>query len=445
MSNKAGTLNNKDIGLISAQGGRVVREDNIVLNWADLMQTMYSGPSLINGKQQGTVFGVDMVIGQEKPAVSGKWDMGLLLDALVPSFVGTGYIQRTPGEETVELSTGTDVDGEAMVYSLKRVRYDPGTPLFMDYTVAFPKIEDANGDYTCGIGFSDGQDGFLHGSRRRNDEIEYGFILLRGGVETWYPMNGAEMPLDYNNLNIFRMDGGYLGVAPTNIHIQDIDQEIFVRLHRQKYIQRVTNVKTPDLSVGAFIRNEGNTNDIKILNGSFRAGTINGGQQDDPSAVLNTYERAYSEGAGINQTIFAFRNDLEVDMYNYLDISGVPTTELTKNTIASKLLQVKVAVLDNNKIVDIDLWIVPISDIISGTFTPVDLGRSVLKVSDDAVVDLTNAIRLETFLLGKDDRIPQPSIEQDDLLFPGFVGIFTLTTASANFDVNAYIKYADKY
>lgn len=425
--------------------GNYYDADGNTFNLVDILTGDTSVRTLVNGKPQGTVFGVDMVVGQEKVAISGKWDMGLQLDGLIREFIGTGYLKITDGEETIELGTGTDADGESKVYSLNRVRYEPGAPLFMDYTVAWPKLEDSNGDYTMGVGFYDGVDGFVQGHRRRTDALEYGFILYRGGVETWFPANGPIMPLNYNNLNIHRLDGGYLGVAPTNLYVRNTLEELFLRLHRQTYEQRTTNVKTPDLPVGAFVRNEGNTNNVVLLNGSFKAGTINGGQKEDPSAVVNTYDRTFAAGAGIDQTIFAFRNDMEVDMYTYVDINETPTTSLLKNTIAAQLKQVKLAVLDNNKNVVIDLYVTSIDDITSGTFTPVDLGRSVLKVSEDAVVDLTNALKLETFLLGKDAQNPDSEIKEVDLLFPGQVAIFVYTTLSVNFDFNTFIKYKDRY
>ncbi len=397
------------------------------------------GTTYVNGKPQGTVFGADMVIAQEKAQISGKWDMGLNLRAPLPTIVGTGYMKVQENESTFEIGTGTDANGSFKLISKTRVRYEPGAPIFAKFTAAFPKIEDSNGDYTCGMGLGDYSEGWFLAQRRRNNVLEYGFILLRGGIEEWFDYNG-ELPENMNNLIIYRLEAGYLGVAPTNLYWRDTVNEVFKRFHRQTYAQRVTSVKKPDLPVSSFVRNEGNTTNITLLNGSFEAGTINGGTTIDPNARIETYERSFTATSGTNQTIFSFKNPLVVEMYDYFDINAIPTTREFNNSINSQLLQIAFEGIGANKLVDINLYAIPIDDVTSGTYTPVRLGFSVLSVSDDAVVDFTNARKLSSFVL----NFPK-NISFLDLLHPGEVAIFVYSTTSTNFDFKAFMKFQDLF
>ena len=115
-----------------------------------------------------------------------------------------------------------------------------------------------------------------------------------------------------------------------------------------------------------------------------------------------------------------------------------------RNSIASQLLEVGLTAIDNNKLVDVDLVVVPSADITTGTFTPVELGYSVIDVSEDATPVLTNARYLEIFTLGK-DTVLNKVITTLDLLFPGETAMFIYTTTSVNFDFGAFIKYQDLF
>jgi len=441
LDTKAGPYNIEGTG---PQTGRRIIEDGSTVNIGNIAYDERYATSLINGKPQGTVFGVDMIVDEEIPQVKAKWDMGLnpTSQAII---IGTGYAKVTTNQTTLELGTGTDADGAIKIKSQKRIRYSPGSAIYGTFTAAFPKLEDSNGDYTMGLGLYDFNEGYLLAQRRRGDILEYGFILINNGNELFVPYNGILPidPVDLNNLVIYRLETGYLGTAPTNIYWRDTVNEIFKRYHRQVYNQRTTSVLKPDLPVGAFVRNEGNTNNLTLLNGSYVAGTIGGNFEFDVSARPQTYERDLSAPPGTDLTLFAFKNEEIVSMVGQVDITGIPTFRDFNNSVASQLLEVKLAALDNNKLVNVDLYIADISDIISGTFTPIKLGSSILEVSEDAVIDLTNAEKLEGYRLVKDGQNPDPVISTFDLLFPGKVAIFVYTTTSVTFDLSVFIKYQD--
>lgn len=441
-----------DIDTMGPQSGRRIIEDGSTVNIGNIQYDERYSVSLINGKPQGTIFGVDLVVGSEKISVAGKWNVGLIRELFESLFVGTGIIQITPGEQTIELVAGIEANSITFGFTKLRIRYEAGAPLIGVFTVAFPELADSNGDYTCGIGLIDPVDGWAFCQRRRINALEYGFQLRKNGIKSWFPLDYdyESLPLSPYDLNIIRMQGGFLGVAPTDVYLQEFeDSEVFIRLHRQIYKQKVTSVATPDLPLGMFIENEGNTLATKILNGSYRGGVIDGGQQEDPSAIISTYDRSYIATPGINNIIFSFKNDETVEMLDSFDYNEDVTTRVFKNPITSQLLEVKMAVLDNNKNVRIDVYVTSQENIISGIYTSVELGRSVLKVSEDADIDLNNPLiparKIEQFLLLKDGQIPNSVIATLDLLSPGDVAIFVSTTTSVNFTIDAYIKYADRY
>lgn len=426
-----------DLLNIFPRTGELLNSEGRIVNEADVIGG--SAPNLVNGKPQGTVFGSDMVVSMEKAQVSGKWSMGINVVDFIISIITTGYGKVTTGESTIELGTGISPTGSVFFKTIKRIRYEPGTPIFEKFTAAFPLLASSNGDYTMGIGMGDGEDGFFLGHRRRNGALEYGFILVKSSAETWVPYNG-ELPSDPSDLNIYRIEAGYLGIAPTNLYWVDTANEVFKRWHREEYNQRVTSVRKPDLPAAAFVRNEGNTTNVTLLNGSFEAGTINGGPGFDPSVRQFTQERAFSAASGTNVLIFAFKNPVTVSMFDSIDIGGVPTSRNFTNSIASQLLEVNIEGSGNNKIVQPSLWKLPISAITSGTFTKVQVGESVLEVSTNAVFSLANARKLDNFTLNS-----PKNLEELYLLYPNEAAVFVYTTTSVTFDMRALIKYQDLF
>lgn len=422
---------------IFPRNGEMLNSLGRIVNEADTLSG--ESPNLINGKPQGTVFGTDAVVSMEKAQVSGKWDMGIELRGADLAITTTGYVKVTDDESTLEAGTGVSPTGAVKIQTQKRIRYEPGTPIFGKFTAAFPPLSASNGDYTVGIGLGDGSDGIYLAQRRRLGALEYGFILMRGGDETFIPLNGT-LPPEPTDLNIYRIDAGYLGIAPTNIYWVDTVAEVFKRAHRQVYNQRITSVKKPDLPAAIFVRNEGNTQNITLLNGSFEAGTVNGGAGFDPSVRKFSYERSFSAAAGTNVLIFAFKNPATSDMYGYVDGALTPTLRTFINSIASQLLEVSIEGTGNNKIVSPSLYALPAGGITGGAFNRVDLGNSVLEVSTNATFTLANARKLDNFVL----NTPK-TVQGLELLFPGEDAVFIYTTQSVTFDMRAFIKYQDLF
>ena len=424
--------------------GRFQKEDNTVINIADMLFSTYGGETKINGKTSGTSFGVDFTVATEKPDSAGKWDQGINFNAIVTDIQNGGYFKITPTESTIEVATGSLANGSCFARSKKQLRYQPGIPAYGKFTAAFPSDVGVTGDYIVGIGMLNVNCGYAMVKKRISGVSKYQFLLRRKTVDIFYDLDGDDMSaINFENLNIFRIDYGYLGVDSTKLRVRDEENNKWLMVHKQVYNQRITNIETPNLSCGAFAKNLGNTTDIKIINGSFQFGTVDGGSNIDPSGRSNS-QGIIKTGAiaGTRLMIYAFKNPTTVTMYDSVNSAGTKTTRVFTNDIASKLQEVKFST-DGTKPVNIELLITDIANITSGTFNTVESGVSVLDVSIDAVINFTGAKVLDAYPLQKIDSI-DALIVQDYLLFPGQVAAFVYTTTNTT-DLQAFIKYNDLF
>jgi hypothetical protein len=446
MSNPAGGPNNKPIQRISAQGGRVVREDNTVLNWADEMWLERYGVTLINGKPSGTSFGADFVVATEKAELAAKWEQGIPLKSITLDLQLTSRLLVTPDEVTLQLETGTDPAAFGYVYSNQRIRYEPGVPGYMKFTFAADP-DNHNGDYDSAFGLIGPNSGYAIANRVVGGVSKLQFLLRNKGVDTYFDLNGDPFPEDQDvtNLNIYRIDYGFLGIDTTRLFVRDIANKKWVLLHEQAYPQRTTSINTPNLPVGALVRNNGNTANVMILNGSVQAGNIDGRLSTDPSARQKSYELTKSVGGATDGTVFGFRNDTTMEGYDSIDSAGATTTRIFPNTIASLLKKIK-GTTDGAQNVVVSLYLTTIDNIISGTFTPVELGYSVLDVSEDVIVDLNapETELLDSFPLTKVDSYRETVIAENNLLRPGQIAIFVYTT-QAGTDLTWFISFEDLF
>lgn len=444
MSNAAGEKASININASSEKSGRMIREDEIVVNTADIQWLNRYGTTLINGKPAGTSFGADFVTATEKAEIAVKWEEGIAFKLLEIDLNDGAKLQITADESTIELVCGTDAASFGYVYSKSRIRYEAGVPGFEKFTLAFDN-DNHNGDYEHAFGLLCPQCGYAIAKVVESGVSSLKFLLRNKGIDTFYDLNGDAFPenQDPSNLNIYRIDYGYLGVDTTRLFVRDVDNSKWVKLHEQKYAQRFTSINTPNLPIGAFVRNKGNTAVIGMLNGSIQAGNIDGRIGTDPSARQNSYKFSGSVVGATDGLIFAFRNDTTTEMYDSIDSNDVTTTRIFNNAITSLLKKVK-ATTDGAQNVDISLYITTIDKIQSGLFTPVELGFSILDISEDAVIDLIGAELVDDFPLTKVDSFNELLIAENNQLLPGQVAVFTYTTQAGS-DITVFISFEDQF
>ena len=444
MSNSAGEQASTKIQSMSEHTGRFIKEDEEVINIANVVEDMYYNTTLVNGKPAGTAFGADYVVANEIPVLAQKFNMGLNLVDTIAKFNTSGYIKITTNETTLELGPGTDPGGKVELYSKRRIRYNAGSPGYEKITVAFVDPALTNGDLDCGAGICDGEDGYLFKQEIKNGTDKFYFIVMRNGLEEKkVEFNGNFDDYNKYNLNIYRLVYGYLGVAETELYRRNEEKTKFDLIHKQNYDQRTTSVLVPELPTCGFIENKGNTNNVNIVSGSLQIGIIDGAssQKRDVNTREEIYSKVHDVTSGIT-TIFAFKNPLTVDMYDYIDKDLSPTIRNFKNVVASDLKLISTAT-DTNKNVTLDLYITDI-DNINGTFTSVELGYSVLSVSEDAtVIDRAELRHLKSFQLGKTES-DIFNIVKENLLLPGQVTIFEATCTGAG-ELEISMEYQDLF
>ena len=431
--------NNSFVGVPT---GETIPDEGAELEIKSLTDYQNESPSYINGKQQGTVFGADAVVANEVPVEASKFNMGIPIKGLEARFVGNAYVE-CGSNNTLDLHSGTDANASVEVNSLQRIRYEAGSPGYKKITIGFVDPADTNGDLDCAFGLWDGDDGYIFKEEIRNGEATYYFDVYKSGViDKHNSINGVQ-DFDFYVLSIYRIVYGYLGVAPTEIYRMNTLKRVFEEVHRQLYSQRETSLDVPELPIGGYIKNLGNTNDVMISTGSIQVGIIDGAtsRKGDPNSRVKAAETAITVVSGTT-SVWAFQNPENVDMYDRLDISGIPRIKSYKNVVSSDLLSVGYAV-DTNKIVVLKIYITPIANV-TGTFTSVDLGWSVLSVSDNPVV--VDRSDLELIRVASLGRLNSDEIEviRETLLMPGFTAVFeTETTGAGELDLN--IIYQDLF
>lgn len=401
----------------------------------------------------GSLFGEDIVSTQKVPEIVTKFDEGLPLEYSITDFQNGGYWRVNRDglgalQAESELGVSSDPTSSAFLSSLQRLRYQAGQESFLFFTCAFKDLDTgfATGDFEAFVGMTDTQNGYLFGFK--NGELTV--RILYDGEITDIPValfNGDDLSnINWSDLNIFVIYWGYLGIAPTRIYVYDKLTQKYLKIHQQEYLQQRTSIGTPNIPIAAFVQNNGNDVPFSILNGSIEAGSLGAVlRSSDPSSRNFNYEREIVNGlAATSETLFAFQNNLQIEMYDYIDSADTPTFGLFDNTIDSQLLKVK-AITDANKPIVIDLYIVPISDVLTGTFNYVNKGSSVLQVSEDATVSLLNATKLDTFLVSQGSPLTEEVINGVFLLFPGFTAVFQYSTTSVNYDFVCSINYADRF
>ena len=455
-------MGNKKVQNLPPKTGNFYDADGNTFNIVDILTGDMPVKSLVNGKPQGTPFGIDMVVATENPNIASKWDMGIDIRGIKAEIVGDAFIQVTPDETTVEFHTGNEPNSYLLAKSDIRIRYGPGKAIYAKYTAGWPAPEDSNGDYTVAIGFNEGVEGMMQAQRRRDGVVKMGFLYVTRGTMRFIEANGDGQgnlsgvlsPEEYVKLPIFYFLAGYLGSLPTEIYWRDTTERIFKQYHYQRYDNedetsqgKYTNIRTPDLPVSVLVMNEGNTNDLVFRNGSFEAGIINGSKTYDVSARIWTYEDVQTVDSAVDGRVFAFRNPTSAEMYDSVDITAIPTTRSFTNTISSQLLELQFSADGNNKDVRISVYVGSTEAIVSGTYAPIDLGYSVVEVSDDMVIDLNHPSinKVENLLLKSGSDAKDKLITTLDLLSPDQVAFIAYTTTSASFTLTSFLKAQDLF
>lgn len=431
----------------------------------ELQKTSSSFALKINGRNTGTLFGDDIRTTSKKPVVAGMWSHGLPLNGLNITINGSGkwYIPEDSNASGFPdgisiFETGTDSDGKIFITSVEN-RYEPGSLSYFVFTMASNNIDSSNGNFVLLFGAM---------SRGVNTEGNYdqikegqviGFIRDNGTfkhvLRVYKNFQFQEQEVDYEigsleYLKILRLEVGYLGIHPFlnyKVNFDNLQDEL---IHSYLFKQGVTSVANPNLSLGVYIENQGNTANLQISNGSLQFGNYSERPGADPSArdLIDSFESA-SIASGTDTVLAVYTLPELLTMYDSIDSTGIAgaTTRDFYNTIANKLNSIK-ATGTANKPIYVNVYIVPKSDV-TATYTPLKPYVNALERATGAAitsVSLTNANKIGFLVLGVADKKDNEDVSSKEILLrSNQVGVITVSCSQSITDFTYTIFTSDLF
>jgi hypothetical protein len=252
----------------------------------------------INGDQPGTAFGDDFVTTNRNPRIAGKWSQGLPVRGITVKDGTKGYWLLVPDPHTAGLYDGACEVGIAagglsnerlLVHTALPNRYEPGHLSYNGGTISFD-FSAANGDCAMYIGFySPGpksqakdtliKEAVMWGQERISGQIVTKHIVIKNYTKVHDDIIALPDWLTFEHLTIFEQKLGYYGIHPSIIKIARFDsidkRWINETLFLKVFAQNTTSVSDPNLKMGVFLENRGNTGKISLRNGSIEYGNYN--------------------------------------------------------------------------------------------------------------------------------------------------------------------------
>ena len=395
-----------------------------------------------NGKNAGTLFGDNIISASRYAVGSGKYSQGLPVHAVNYKIVGSGYWQvvndGTPNGAS-EFGTGTDANGKIYLSSKGLNRYYEGYLSYYLFTALWQGIQSANGDFIALVGASlpglavDGQDGDI------KEGFMFGWKRVSGVLTSIVRKVKGFTPLDYTcegdvdqceNLQIFDMNVGYLGIHPFLLYRVNFDTMIQDLVKKIKFEQDTTSVNDPNMAISVYLENITNTTNIFVRNGSFNYGNIQSvGRTSDPSAreLADNYTNA-SIPSGTDTVLRIYTVPDKVTMHSRLDSGGTTQSEF-RNTIRNKLKKI-IAVAESGSVkpISVSIYLIPIADVSGANFQPINPYVNVLYSSDIGTVSLANAIKIVE--LGDIRQGAKDDVRLEDYLLDGsLAGVITVSSA----------------
>lgn len=436
-------------------------------NLIELLNLNYFNDSVaitMNGQVPGTFFGDDIKTTRKVPVLATKYNQGLPTFAIDSDIVGSGYweIPEIGGVKNgvSELGTGIDSDGKVFISSTTLNRYEPGQVSYYIFTASFDGIDEANGNFELLIGsvlrgtvtegkFGDIKEGFVFGfikdssaDPRRVFRVYKNYVVVLESL-----ISDEKFNLVKENLHIFHLNIGYLGINPVELKFADVLNRNVKTIHYQKFEQNTTNTNNPNQAIGVFLENKGNTTNITLRNGSVQFGNYAERQQTDASSrsLIDKFEVA-SIIAGTDIVLAAYTVPEFVNMVKRHDLGG-DTLDTFRNTLGNRLLNVQAtAIPQSNKVITYNFYFIPKADI-DATFTDLRPGVNILQRALAAAivsVSLTNADQIGSFIIPT-EGVNENVILKNLILTSDTVAVLTITSTQSSTDFSTILDTEDLF
>lgn len=378
-----------------------------------------------NGRQNfNSIFG-DKYMCMRKPKFSVNFNYAQDDRQVLAATLNGGTVAKVVNLSTI--NTGVNTNGYASVQTRQSLRYSAGRDAETFFTGMFttPKANSFQR-----VGLFDTNDGFYIGF----EGVNFGITVRKSTSNTFITQNNFNADkldgtgksgflLDHTKLNIYRINYGYLGVAPIfyevyagyNIgwiafHIYDISNK-----------QNGTHIGKPYLPVKAEVGNTGNNTNMTFSSGSIYAGVIDGSGAPDESSREFSYARTIANAAAsASATPIAI-------FHNKATYGGV------ENKIENLLLRVGVGV-EGTKTSALRLYRVFGATPTGTSFSDIS-SNSNMEISTAGAFNLAGCELLYSWALGKSGQIDIDTERLNFLLLPDQYAVFTYTsTASSDFE-----------
>ena len=387
-----------------------------------------SGLQAFNG-----IFG-EKLVGHRNPEFSANFTYPLDQRGVNVTTVGTGAV--TNENSLLKISTGSTASSSVKIETKRALRYQAGRDAEGMFTAIFTQgIEDS---YQR-AGLKNNENGFMIGFegvdfavfRKRDNVMEDTIIQSNFNEDKLDGTGTSGYTLDPTTINIYRINYGYLGIAPIYYQIFAGYKLGWITYHVIDLTnsQTETHVTNPYLPIGVEVSNGSNAADIIFYSGSIYAGTFGTEISRDASARSFSFSTLpVSYIAGTQQLIVSFHNK--------------PIYQSIVNKVEALLLYAASAV-DGNKSVVIELYILALTPT-GGNWTDVSTLNSLLEHSTDTTIDLTGAELLLTLDLAKVDSKFLDVEKFKLLLQPNEYAAFVLTSTGAT-EANLSIRWDELF
>ena len=340
-------------------------------------------------------------------------------------------------DSQLTLQTGVDVAGFASIQTNDYLRYSAGRDAEAMFTRIFTLGEmdsfDYGGLFDLNDGFFLGMDNedFIIGVRRLASDI-----LVKQSDFNRDKLDGngpSRFVLDITKMNIFRINYGYLGIAPCYYQIFGGSEKGWITFHVHDVVnkQAMTHISNPYLPLRIEVANSGNNTNIIAKVGSVYAGTIDGaGSVDSSSREFSRSQSFAGVTAGTNKPLIFFHNQ--------------PTFGGVANKIDDLLIKIGFAV-EGTKTVRISLYKIN-EEPVGGVWTDADTANSNMRINIGGAFTLTdaNSMLLDAWALGKSDSLFEQVKQLNYLLRPNEYVVFTYTSTGTS-DVEFVNRWSELF
>lgn len=361
----------------------------------------------VNGRIAGTFFGDDFTVVNRVTTSSAKWSQGLPAYGVDADFVGSGkwYLSDDINDISFPDSvcifeSGNDANGKCFVTDKQSNRYQAGHTSYYGYTVAMSGFDTSNGNFVALFG------AMSRGAKSQGrfneikDAICFGIVRNNGTTRKVIRVyKNFQLVLDKDiifddekvkDLNIYEHQIGYYGVHPSLIWYFNQTTKAHELVDYTEFLGDTTSISDPNMSLGCYIENKGNTSNIQIRNGSIEYGnyttkpvlgdTSSRNITDRTQIALIAVDSDPTDGSGL---VCAYRVTDYFESVDSVSASGL-TYRHFMSRIENQLIEIS-ATGSANKPVNLNIYFIPEEDI-TATFSDVQQYVSVLQKAEAVAI-----------------------------------------------------------